>query len=205
MRVALIHGFRVSDGGRGTVDRLAPILEAEGHEPLTKPFDYGWVGLIRVRLANREVVDRLLKLAPDAVVCHSNGAAIVWRAAQQGLALRVAILVQPALAHDACFPPAVERIQCSYNHGDWAVQLGRVWRVVNPVSWFARHAWGAAGYYGLTACDRAENIDTGEGPVPAYGHSAIWQPERLCYWAPRMVESLGEAEASDTQNASGAG
>ena len=75
MKVVLIHGFNVRDGGANTVDRLAPYLEAAGHEVEIDEADYGFYNLFKVRFRKHSAVLRIAGAldSADWVISHSNG------------------------------------------------------------------------------------------------------------------------------------
>lgn len=190
MRVALLHGFNVRDGGEATLGAWESCLRTAGHD--AQLFDYGWVGPIRVRLENMDVVDRLADWRPEVIIGHSNGATIAWRYAQTGAPLAGVVAVQPALHTKARWPSNVKRIACLYNPGDWAVYAGKLWRLLNPVSWFVRHPWGAAGRYGFKHTDRRfSQYNTARDPLfPYRGHSiSQLSTAGARYWA---MYSLGD-------------
>lgn len=185
MTVHLIHGFNVSDGGRGSVGRLSPWL----HD--TRLHDYGWTFLLRLRGVNRDAVRRLALQAKDGdvLVAHSNGCLIVWRLVHEmqarGKTPGAVVCIQPALRRDTRWPDNVP-VLCCHNPADWIVSLGRIWgrfaSVANP--WRNRHGWGAAGRYGFTLGQaNVTNLDTTSEHPQAKGHSGIFQSPALEHWA----------------------
>lgn len=182
MRIHLIHGFNVWDGGVATVGRLAPYLELGGNRILHH--DYGWVGLLRLRWRNEQATRRIRPFVRDGdvLIGHSNGCLVAWELIEAGVRPGAVICIQPALRRDTPWPPGLP-VLCLYNDRDWAVILGRAWgrfiSVANPFR--ERHGWGAAGRYGF---DQAgiTNRDTRRGPCPAEGHSGIFEPPPLQCW-----------------------
>jgi len=193
MKIALLHGFNVSDGGKGTLGLWASTLRDAGHDAAL--LDYGWVGPLRVRIENMDVVERLNELRPDVIIGHSNGAAIAWQYMMQKCAtMRGVVCVQPALNVDTVWPWRVNRIITLYNPHDYAVLWGRRWRIVNPVSWFVRHPWGAAGRYGFRKTDRRfTQLNTSIDPVYPYtGHCiSSLEPSAVKYWIACILKELG--------------
>ena len=186
----LIHGFNVSDGGRGSIGRLAPFLSS----PMTHY--YGWTFLFRLRFVNEETVEDLLPSIRhgDVLVAHSNGCLIAWELVQQGAPVAAVVCIQPALRRDTPWPEGLP-VLCCYNEADWIVSMGRMWgrfvSVVNP--WKNRHGWGAAGRNGFTLGQpTVENWDTGVLPFPAEGHSGIFQKPAIHHWAPLINYWIGE-------------
>ena len=82
MKIVLVHGFNVKDGGANTVDKLAPFLIKAGHYVEIDEADYGYYKLAAVRLRKHSAVLRIAKALEnaDAVVSHSNGANFVNKA-----------------------------------------------------------------------------------------------------------------------------
>lgn len=204
MTTFLIHGFNVSDGGKGSIGRLAPHLNGD-----IVTVDYGWTGVVTLRCTNREVVaDLMRKVKPgDVLIGHSNGALICWEIAMR-LKDRLAgvVVINPAMRRDTRWPDGLP-VLCLANSTDWVVQLGRIWSRAVDVSYtgivplmlesavkgsgalfkrafkFKPHGWGAAGRYGFTAGQGdVSNWDTAMDwwAHPVQGHSGVFsQPE---YW-----------------------
>lgn len=196
MRVHLIHGFNVSDGGRRTVGSLIPFLEANGHEPILH--DYGWTGPVRLRLRNRRTVRDLSRhIQPgDALIGHSNGALICRKLVHEvGELVSAVVGIQPCVRRDLTWPPHIQ-VLCLYNACDWAVRLGRMWgRLATLATPFAPHGWGAAGAYGFTTpAHNVTNWDTAAPGLPekyrARGHSSSLRPPAVAYWGHRISEWL---------------
>ncbi len=148
----LIHGFNVGDAGKGTTDLLRPELEGMGLKVME--VDYGWFGLLRVRLCNEAVARTLASLAePDSVaVGHSNGCAIAHRAAQYGAPFGRMFYINPALDRDAELAEQVDRLTVFYSESDSAVKASR-WR-----PWSRWGDMGAVGYQG-PADSRIVSVD----------------------------------------------
>lgn len=188
MRAHLIHGFNVSDGGNASIGRLLPFFDRDDDTAIMHA--YGWVGLIRLRWRNAKVTRRILPEVQDGdvLIGHSNGCLICWELVEAGARPGLVICVQPAMRRDTDWPPHVP-VLCLYNKRDWAVTLGRVWgrlvSVANPFK--GMHGWGSAGRHGFTAGQsHVENWDTDIEPTPARGHSAVFHPPCLRWWAPRL-------------------
>lgn len=184
MRVHLIHGFNVRDGGAGTIGRMAPHLRAAGHEVVNH--SYGWVGLLGLRRRNAKVVERLLaEVKPgDAIMAHSNGCLIAWELVEAGAPLAAVVCIQPALRRDTRWARSAQ-VLCLHNPGDWVVSMGRMWGrfATRARPWRNRHGWGAAGRHGFTSRQpNVYNWDTSDSAAPAVGHSGIFK--RLGHWAP---------------------
>lgn len=185
-----IHGFRVGDRGRNTIDQLDPYLAAEGFE--TVDVDYGRFSFARVRLCNACIASTLAQVnsRPAILATHSNGAAIAWEAARQSRNVVGIIAINPALDADTQLPEGVEWCDVYFNRDDDAVWWAK---------WLPGHPWGSMGrdgYQGPTD-RRITQHDTGSVLLhPARGHSAVFAPDMIGYWGPfvarRAKERLGQ-------------
>ncbi|GEK48444.1 hypothetical protein HPA02_27270 [Bisbaumannia pacifica] len=190
MATHLIHGFNVSDGGRGSVGRLAPWM------PRPRRHDYGWTFLFRLRWVNENTVDELLPLiaAGDVLVAHSNGCLIAWHLVQRGAPVSAVVCIQPALRRDTEWPEHLP-VLCLHNRDDWIVSLGRAWgRFVSVANPFRDlHGWGAAGRHGFASGQPlVTNWDTDRQPFPALGHSGAFRQPALGHWAPLVAAWVNE-------------
>ena len=175
----LVHGFNVKDGGKNTVDKLIPHLIDRGFECIE--LDYGFFNLARVRLCNRAVARTIAAtVAPDSIaIGHSNGCAIIYRAALAGAMFRHVTLINPALDAAKSIEGA-DTVNVWYSTSDNAVRASRLlWR----------HTWGNQGRIGHTNPDaryRQFNADLEFGDK--VGHSGIFETdnrlakvvERIC-------------------------
>jgi len=125
-RVWLLHGFNVSDGGAGTVDRLADWLNAYGYD--VQQFDYGWIGLAGALMGNEQRARDLAREATpeDIAIGHSNGCAIIHRASHlpDSDFARV-VYLNPALDVDAAPGPGVRRCDVFHARDDVATLAAR--------------------------------------------------------------------------------
>ena len=218
MTTWVIHGFNVSDGGKGSVGKLVPHLPGR-----VELYDYGWTGLLSLRCRNRQVVSDLLKrIKPgDILIGHSNGGLICWElAARLRDKLAAVVVINPALRRDARGPDDLP-VLCIHNSTDWVVQLGRIWgRLVTPGDgwedyalnlatkgkWravgrahqmlnIAPHGWGAAGRYGFTTSQAGKSVTNWDSAMEWWdggvkGHSGVFdKPE---YWG-RMITAWLDA------------
>lgn len=145
MRVILVHGFNVSDGGARTIDLMIPHLEAAGHEVVQ--FDYGWRGLLGVRFMSKNDARALMRLYRDGdvVIGHSNGGHIIAIAIELGMPVEHVIMIHPALDTDWAPPEGhpVKEVYVYYSSRDKATW----WSQFSP--W----KWGGMGTYGPTSDD----------------------------------------------------
>lgn len=164
MRFVLIHGFNVRDGGRKSVDQLAPLIIGAGHQVDVDEADYGFWSLWKIILfagkTRRDVLRRIegaIEKA-DGVIGHSNGANFGIQALD---ALppsfdrtKVAIWISGAADRDTPIPESVKAQLVLYTPNDIWVRLS---------SYIPFNSWGrmgAAGYSGSD--DRNTNIEVPE-------------------------------------------
>lgn len=176
----LIHGFNVSDGGRGTVKNLKPFFKNPHVHSI------GLIGLIDLKWKNKEVVQELYPLIgpDDVLVGHSNGALIIWRLIQAGARPKAVILFNAALRRDVVFPEDVPVLNM-HSRFDWIVQLGRIWSRLITKTGIRRHGWGAAGRYGFTKKQvNVTNFDMGDRfyTHQVKGHSDALKPPKVEFW-----------------------
>ena len=171
--VHLVHGFNVTDDGGATTDRIAPYFEAAGFRPVEQ--DYGFLFLLGAWICNNRVAKRIAKqVKPGDIGCgHSNGCAILTRAADAGAPFDGLVLINPALDADFTFAPQLRWIHVYYNQDDGAVKLAEL------IPHFLNKRWGAMGARGYVGTDpRVENIDChkdqGRGLPRVEGHSTIF-------------------------------
>lgn len=184
MRICLVHGIHVSDA-QESLGAIAEALQSLGHD--CQILDYGWVSVTRARVVVDDVLQELLERDPQVTIAHSNGNPIVYEAARQGLKLAAHIAYQPAMRRDTVWPESIGRVLVLHNRHDYAVRLGRIWRWVNPVSWFLPHRWGTAGAKGFSTRDsRVTQWDVASFDAASRGHSYLHRPTVARRWAPRI-------------------
>ena len=140
MKIYLIHGFNVSDGGERTTDQLIEPLTLAGHEVVE--LDYGHWHRLRVRLANKPLSKIIAAMAePDSVLIgHSNGGCLAQMAAMAGAKIKRMVLINPALNSDIVMPANI-RCDIYYSPHDRVVELSR---------WIPWSPWGNMGRVGST-------------------------------------------------------
>lgn len=184
MKVHLIHGIHSSHGGN--TSRLAPYFRAAGFD--TFVHSYGWASaFLSNDWVNQRRAERLSKLIEDgdAIVCHSNGAAVSYFIQAEHRALSALILINPALDADTEFHN-VARVLVLHNAGD---------DVVGRSKWVPFRVWGEMGRDGYKGkIDNVVNVDCALAPPSGlprlWGHSALFTPEALPYWGPRLPMEL---------------
>lgn len=152
MKIATVHGFNVRDYGRRSTDRLIPHLKASGHE--VKDLDYGWLGLLGVRIYGSRIARRIAHKAVNepfnVLVGHSNGCALIhsalwymrriWSPQELGEKVQRVIYISPALNRDAPCPPwMMGKIHVFHSQRDDVVKLA-------DLLWC--HPWGSMGARG---------------------------------------------------------
>lgn len=162
--VVLAHGFNVNDDGKSTIGKLATVLPFPGVQQV----DYGWTGLLGVRVLNPRIAKLVAGMTePGSVgIGHSNGCDILRRAAALGAPFKHLILINPALDSDISFSDQIEHIDVLHNPTD---------NVVTAAKFIPWSAWGDMGRAGYTGIDpRVVNHDT-HAQFGATGHSGVFE------------------------------
>lgn len=190
MRIHLIHGIHSSHGGN--TSRLTPYFRATGFDVMVRT--YGWALALTSGLTDWLNTRRARKLADriddgDAVVCHSNGAAVAWHIQAEHRVLSALILVNPALDRDTKFPN-VGKVLCVHNAGDAVVG----WAELAPFS-----HWGSMGRDGYVGRDpNVTNLDAAKPPdgLPKlWGHSALFEPNAIQQWGTELARRMRDMTA----------
>lgn len=155
LKIVIVHGFNVKDGGKGSIDRLAPWLRQKYPRANidTDSADYGWHGLLKVRFFWRTAVKRIAATLHDAdiVITHSNGANYTMKAIRKHVRnekLHV-VHISPALNRKQRLERLVFRkMDTFHSDGDFWVKVG---------GWLPFHPWGPAGASGIISDDPRHN------------------------------------------------
>jgi hypothetical protein len=177
MKIVLVHGFNVRDGGRYTVDMLAPLIRNAGFSIDLDEGDYGFFNIWMIRFRKSRTRQRVLhKLAKafetaDVIITHSNGANFTTQALDMmGTEYNNKLLVihiSPALDRNTEIPNAVRHQLVLHTPHDKAVRLS---------SWLWFHPWGRMGAKGYNGTDnRNTNIEV----TAVKGHSAWFKIEQV--------------------------
>jgi len=161
--IVLVHGFNVKDDGDSTINRLEQYVDKRN----VLQGDYGYFGLWGVRFFNKSIAKTIAGMTPphSIGVGHSNGCAILTRAAEYGAKFDRLILINPALEKDRQFAPHLKRIDIFHNLSDTTVSVSK---------WLPFHVWGEMGRTGYQGNDqRVFNHETGE-LFGATGHSGVF-------------------------------
>ncbi|RLB66444.1 MAG: hypothetical protein DRH08_06160 [Deltaproteobacteria bacterium] len=164
MKVITVHGFNVRDGGESTIGKIEPAL-SERHDVCD--FDYGWIGLLGVKLFGKRIARNLSKQVTvgSVGIGHSNGCMELIRACEYGAPFNHLILINPALDNDINIPINVSRVDVLHNIDD---------DVVTMAKWYPFSYWGDMGRVGYTGSDtRVHNHET-FSLFNVSGHSAVF-------------------------------
>lgn len=142
--IYLFHGFNVSDGGKESICKLKPFLQAAGY--IVIPVPYQWTWLLGVRLCNKKIASAVAALVrPNSIaIGHSNGCALLHHAAHFGAPFRRMVYINPALDDDAKLAELIERVDVFHSTGDAAVRIADL---------IPCHTWGKMGAFGYTGDD----------------------------------------------------
>ncbi len=188
-RAILVHGFNVWDGGKRTIGKLRPYLEAEGYD--VRLFSYGWTGLIGVRLFSKRYAKRLAEMINegDLLLGHSHGCCLIHMAGHLRARFQKAVYINPALDRAAPLAPQVSALHVWHSPSDSPVTLARI---------LPRHPWGnmgAVGYQGRYD-PRIRNFNKEHSyKVSSKEHSDVFTGERLRFFGPLIVRSIIDAES----------
>lgn len=154
MKIVLVHGFNIRDGGKRTVDQLAPFIKEAGYSVDLDEGDYGFFNIWMVRFRRSKTRQRVLhRLAKafekaDVIITHSNGANFT----NQALDLmesefnntKLVIHISPALNRNTELPTAIHHQLVLYTPHDRLVKLS---------SLLLFHPWGMMGAKGYSGND----------------------------------------------------
>ncbi len=172
-RAILVHGFNVTDGGAGSIDTLSNLLAAMNMR--VKQFDYGWLFIFGVLFKNKKIAKELKAIVKpgDVGIGHSNGCALLLKAAVGGAPFKTLIFINPALESDALIPDHVEQVLVFYTHGDKAVKAAKWARI--SIGWLFRgFQWGEMGAVGYTGKDDDNRVTNINLDKYSHSHSGIF-------------------------------
>ena len=132
MKIVLIHGFNVRDGGKGSIDKLKPFLQDAFPvaEIDTDQADYGWHFLIRANFLSwmGSTIDRIANALKDAdlVICHSNGANYCMKALLKICNKKIKVcMLSPALNRKYPFNESFNKCLVMHSQDDKTVSLAK--------------------------------------------------------------------------------
>lgn len=188
MRIHLIHG--IHSNGVGNTGKLAPAFREAGFDVFARR--YGWAfasPAILPGLVNWQNGRRAKRLAEtiadgDAIVCHSNGAAVAYEIQAEHRELSAIILINPALDRDTDFHNTA-RVLCLHNAGDDVVGLSAA---------LPFNHWGMMGRDGYSgSLANVVNVDCAvppDGLPKLWGHSDLFEPDKLRVWGPALAREM---------------
>jgi len=184
MKIVLIHGFNVRDGGARTVDQLSPYLIKAGFEVEMDDADYGYYSLWKVRFRKHSAVRRIAKAleTADIVISHSNGGNYEDKALKclehRDRHYKI-IRISPALNSKQRIPENVERGFVFFTRTDKWVWLSGL---------LVGHSWGRQGQKGYKGDDRRMfNHDYSE---MIKGHSDWFNQDNIEFTAQEVLSAL---------------
>lgn len=138
-KIILCHGINQNKPGKDNLDSLLPYL---GDHDVVQA-DYGPLNVFQVRYFNNSLSNIIAGMAADESIGigHSNGCALLLRAARKTSKITRLILINPALDDDAEFPDTLKRIDVFHNKTDLAVWYSK---------FFPFHEFGEMGRVGYT-------------------------------------------------------
>ena len=183
-RVILVHGFNVRDGGKDTVDALAPYLIKAGYYCDIDEVDYGYFSLLAVRFRKHSAVRRIANAldSADVVICHSNGSNFATKALKlhEHHAQRLKVVhLSPAMNSKARVPDNVEKGFVFFTRSDFWVWLS---------GFLPFHPWGRAGWHGYTGDD--PRIVNREFSDLINGHSDWFSDDNIEFIASEVILAL---------------
>ena len=137
MKIVLVHGFNVRDGGASTVDKLTPYLEQQGHQIDKDDADYGFFSLWMVRFRKHKAILRIAEALKEAdvVIAHSNGANYVLKALKFVHPPKQVIFLSPAANRRSKVPVSATKVDVFHTRTDFWVFLSGFLPFKHPWGW----------------------------------------------------------------------
>ena len=184
------HGFKVSDKGKATTDKLIPFFNSHGYhcyeKDTTKRLFLGVrFGTPRYAKEVAEYTNRIRKCYPKihiVFIGHSDGCNMGNQAAHAGASFDQAVYINPALDNDAELAEQVKQCLVFHNENDIPVQLAKR---------LPFHPWGDMGAVGYMGNDsRYKNYNTLKAPVPYGGHSGMFKDKEVTKYFGNFITDL---------------
>jgi hypothetical protein len=190
----LLHGFNVRDNGESTVEKLSPFLFSVS-KSMVITWKYGWFGLFSVLFKNKKVAksirDYQQSCTPDNKLYaagHSNGCAIIVRAASLGAEFESVLLINPALKSKTKFPQSIKKITVVHTNNDIPTKTASFLDKVPFIQLIIPNAWGAMGNTGYIGDDsRVTNINLTNS---LSGHSDIFSDNNMSKFGYELSKEL---------------
>ncbi len=154
VRVVAIHGFRITDGGKRTIDTLSPYIEGKGWEIDVDEADYGFWNLWKIVVwrgkARKEVLARIIEAIKhaDIIYGHSNGVNFGIQALNalpsEFRDTKIVVWISGAVNSNTRIPLAVKAQLVLHTPYDVWVRLS---------SYIPFNRWGRQGAIGYTGVD----------------------------------------------------
>lgn len=181
-----IHGF-ADYNGELTTDLLHPFFADEGYD--CEQYDYGFHVLVSMR-NGRWAKELTARVKPDAVgIGHSNGCALLRRAAFLDAPFSQLVFINPALDEDADLPAHIKACHVWHSPMDLGLHVSR---------FFPWSEWGAMGATGATG-GYPPFINYNKAAAPfkrrSYSHLDVFFPDNLNYFGELMARRVREYEA----------
>lgn len=155
MKVVVIHGFRIWDGGKATTGQLVPFIKGEGWDVDEDETTYGYWSIWKIVFFNGTArADVLYRIAraieeADLIIGHSNGANFGMQALDalpsKFTESKVVVWISGALNRNTDIPAAVKGLLVLHTPYD-------VW--VRLASYIPFNRWGRMGAWGYSGDDR---------------------------------------------------
>jgi len=158
----LCRGFNEPNVEHASIDQLKPYLKNHNIQDAS----YGDFKFFGVRFFNDNVASVIAGMACENSIGigHSNGCALLSRAAHRSAHIKRLILINPALDNDKVFPPYLERIDVFHNLYDFVVAGSRL---------LMFHEWGDMGRVGYKGSDKRVHNHETSALFNAVGHSGV--------------------------------
>ncbi len=157
MKIVLVHGFNVRDGGANSIDKFAFELRQLGYTVDIDEADYGYFSLLKIYFGSkREVVRRLMGAFKDAdiIITHSNGANFANKALNEMPSRfdgnQVLVHFSPALNRRTKIPYSITHQFVYHTRKDWIIRLS---------TWLPMLPWGRMGAMGYKGKGPNTNLD----------------------------------------------
>ena len=156
MKATSLHGFNVRDNGAATVGQVEPMLRDYGFEIDSDEADYGYFGLLDIRMRNgenrRKMLYRIAKALEntDLLLTHSNGGHfgdLSLKMLPAGTQTRIVVVNVSAAMNRKTEPSEATKAELNLctKHDGW----------VKAASYLPfKHPWGRRGARGYSGEDR---------------------------------------------------
>jgi len=184
MKVLLVNG--IYSTGEQSVWKLGYELKQYGYEvtPVVYPMATHWSSRWKKRqLQDAEHFANHYEEG-DAVIAHSYGCLITWRAMEIGARFSSIFYFSAAMPRNVYFPPTgMHELYNIYHPRDWVLKLG----ALMPLSWFGK--LGYEGYHGMDP--RVENVSAKISGRETKSHGRYFDDASVGFWASYVHQCIG--------------